>query len=187
MNRRTVLTGTGFALSASSAGCLGNSGLSGDTGDDYGPDDSDTVDSASDYPVNTGDLEEFDPERTYKEVAVGDRDGVDDSYRPHDVAIWNEAAESEVGLRIVDSTEESVVHHETYQIPADTTLSVSLLEPSEYRIEVRVPATETQHTLRVPCRFFDCNVSSTRIGVFEEGQMRSSVLSTTMACPSAEC
>lgn len=187
MNRRTVLAGVCFALPASSAGCLGSSGLSGATGDEHEPDDSATLDSPTDVPVNMGDLAEFDPERTYKEITVRSRDGVAESYRPHDVAIWNEAAEPEVGLRITESAGGSVVHHETYEIPADTTLSVSLLEPSEYRIEVRVPAAGTRHTLRVPCRFFDCNVSSTQIGVFEDGQMRSSVISTTMECPSAEC
>ncbi|WP_226482932.1 hypothetical protein [Natrinema amylolyticum] len=187
MNRRTILAGAGFAFSTPFAGCLADSVSSGDTGAEHDPDSSDIPDSPGDYPVNTGGLEEFDPESTYEEIDIGSREGVDDSSRPHDVEIWNEAAESEVVLRTIDFREELVVHHETYEIPDDTSLSVSLVEPSEYLIEMRVPATETQRMLRVPCHFFDCNASVTRIGIFEDGKMRSSVLLTTAACPSAEC
>ncbi|WP_226041594.1 hypothetical protein [Natrinema sp. DC36] len=186
MNRRTILAGTGFAFSTPFAGCLADSAPSGETGAEHDLNSSNIPDSPADYPVNTGGLAEFDPESTYEEVDLGSREGVDDSYRPHDVEIWNEAAEPEVILRIIDSGEALVVHHETYEIPADTSLSISFLEPAEYLIETRVPATEAQHTLRVPRRFFDCNASVTRIGILEDGQMRSSVLSTTAACPSAE-
>lgn len=187
MNRRTVIASAGLALSTSFAGCLANSTPLGDTGNENDPSNSDIPDSPSDYPVNTGELEEFDPGSTYMEVDIGSREGVDDAYKPHDVGIWNEVAESEVTLRIIDYTEESVIHYETYEIPDGTSLSVSLLKPSEYLVEVSVPDTETQHIVRVPCRFFDCNASVTQIAVFEDGQMRSSVLATTVACPSAEC
>lgn len=196
MNRRTILAGVGSALCTSFAGCLATDSPSGHAStetppkgaeDGDGNDDSETLESASEYPVNTGGLDEFDPERTDEAVDVGSRAGVDRSYRPHAVDIWNAAGVPAVDVRIVDSMDESVVLRETYELPVDTALSVSLLEPSNYRLEVRVPATGTRHTLGVPCRFFDCNGSVTRIGVFEGGRMRSSVISTTAACPSAAC
>lgn len=196
MNRRAVLAGVGSVLCTSFAGCLATDSPSGHAftetltkgaEDGGGNDNSETLESVTEYPVNTGGLHEFDPERTDETVDVGSRAGVDSSYRPHAVDIWNAAGVPAVDVRIIDSIDESVVHRETYELPVDAALSVSLLKPSNYRLEVRVPATETRHTLGVPCRLFDCNASATRIGVFEGGRMRSSVISTTAACPSAVC
>ena len=195
MNRRTVLAGVGAAVCTSFAGCLGTEVRAGNGSADSRPrdageradDDSRTNESPAEYPVNTGDLEEFDPDRTAETVAVGSRAGVDRSHRPHHIDVWNAAGVPAVDVRITDATDESTVHRETYEIPPDAALSISLLTPSNYRIELRVPATEARHALGVPCRFFDCNGSVTRIGVFEGGRMRSSVLSTMMACSSAPC
>ncbi|WP_247002335.1 hypothetical protein [Halosolutus gelatinilyticus] len=186
MNRRTLLAGAGVALTIPFAACLDGvaAGESDDGGDAA---DVDIPDSPSEYPVNSGGLDEFSPTATYEEVAIGSRRGVADEYRPHDVAVWNAAAEPEIDLRIIDSAAESVVHRETYAIPDDTALVVSLLQPSAYLVEVRVPAAETRHTLRVPCHFFDCNSSVTRIGALDDEEIRSSVLSTTAECSSAEC
>lgn len=183
MERRTFLVATGFSIAAPLAGCLSRTASEKDAENDT----SHISDAVSEYPVNSGGLAEFDPEETYKDVDIGSREGVADDYRPHAVVIWNEAAEPEIRLRITNSKEKTVVHHETYAIPDDTALSVSLVEPAEYIVEMGVPETEATHTLRVPCYFFDCNVSFTRIGVFAEGDIRSSVLSTTASCPSFEC
>lgn len=187
MNRRTFFTGAGLTLSIPLVGCIANSTRLGDTGDDGGSEDSNIPDSPSDFPVDTGDLGELDPENTSKQVDVGSRAEVDDAYRPHDVRIWNEANEPEIVLRIIEYPVKSVVHHETYEIPGDTELAVSLLEPSEYLIEARVPGTEKQQTLRVPCDFFDCNASTIHISISDDGQIQSVASSQLVACPSADC
>ena len=195
MNRRTVLAGVGAAVCTSFGGCLATEDPSGNgsdsapeaAGDRADDDDSGPQRSPSEYPVDTGDLEEFDPDRTAETVDVGSRAGVDGAYGPHDVTVWNAAGVPAVDVRITDASDESTVHRETYEIPSDAALSVSLLEPSNYHVEVRVPAADTRHVLAVPCQFFDCNSSVTRIGIFDGGRMGSSVLSTTAACPSTAC
>ena len=187
MERRTLLAAAGFSLTGPLAGCLSRSTSDGAAERDDESEGSQVSDSPSEYPVNSGDLAAFDPEETYNAVDVGGREGVADDYRPHAVVIWNDAAAPEISLRITDSKEKTVVHRETYAIPDDTALSVSLLEPGAYIVEIGIPEAAATHTLRVPCYFFDCNDSFTRVGVFAADDIRSSVLSTTASCPSFEC
>ena len=196
MNRRTVLAGVGSALAASSAGCLvdgepsanaSNDGPSETTEETDTPDESGTSEAFSEYPIDTDGFRAFDPDRTAETIDVGSRSGVASSYGPHHVDIWNAAGVPAVDVRITDATDESVVYRETNEIPDDAALSISLLDPSPYRLEIRLPATGSRQTLRIPCRFFDCNYSTTRIGLFENGEIAASVLATTAACSSATC
>lgn len=191
MKRRSLLAGASAALSSPIVGCLGDGDRLADGGLGGGGTEGDDVDALvdgnpEDYPVNSGGLDEYPPEETHREVDVGSRDGVDDRYGPHGVLLWTDAADLEIDLRVVDAAESSVVYRERHALPADAVLSVRLLEPSLYLVEVRVSGTETRHTVRVPCSFFDCNSSSTRIGI-DPDRVRSSVFTTLAGCPSAEC
>lgn len=184
MKRRTVLgtVGTGFV---SLSGCLA-------TADGQSPSDTATrtppATPEATPPANSGGLDQFDPATTYNRVEVGSREGVKEDFQPHDLLIWNTfEREQTVSLRILDRLGETTTHRATYDIPADAALEVTLLTPSKYYVQLWGPAIDTPETLLVPCDLFDCNTSRTRIGIFEPGQVRSSVLSTLVGCPSPDC
>jgi hypothetical protein len=61
------------------------------------------------------------------------------------------------------------------------------LTPSKYYVQLWGPAIDSPETLLVPCRRFDCNESSTDIGIFESGEVRSAVFGTAVACPHPDC
>lgn len=211
MNRRTLLAGAGIALVTGLGGCLVDATSPDDAGNENGSDDGSRnesddggrngnddgngdgiddrsiPDSPSDYPRDTGGLDAFDPAGTYEEVDVGSREGVDDAYRPHDVRVWNAGAVPAIELRIVDATGEAVVHDATHEIPEDDELTISLLKPSVYLVELRIPTAGTRQTVRVPCTLFDCNGSATQIGVLEDGRIEGRVVTTLAGCPSADC
>lgn len=184
MNRRTVLATVGTGL-VSFSGCLA-------AADGQSPSDTPTgtppATPESTPPANTGGLDEFDPSTTYKWVEVGTREGVKENFKPHDLQLWNTFEnEQTVSLRILDRLADTTAHRATYAIPADAALEVTLLTPSKYYVQLWGPAIDTPETLLVPCTLFDCNTSATRIGIFESGRVRSSVLSTLVGCPSPEC
>lgn len=186
MKRRTLLAGAGSAFTGLATGCLADAvGPGGDR--ERSGDDPTIPESPSDYPFTTADLEAFDPAGTYRDVSIGSRTGVDDAYGPHEVRIWNDAPVPSVELRITDVRAERVVHQRTYEIPAEEELRLSLLEPAVYIIQLQIPSDGIEQALRVPCLFFDCNESATRIGVTEGGEIRSTVVQTRMGCPSADC
>lgn len=184
MNRRAILGLVG-GVTGGFAGCLAT-GVS-----DQAPDSTATTPPATPSgppPVNTGGLSEFDPAETYKHVDVGTRDGVPEKFEPHDLLIWNALErETRISMRLLDRVADTTTHRDEYDIPADQAVSVTLLSPSRYFVQLWGLAIESPETLLVPCSLFDCNSSVTRIGVFERGDVRSSVMSTTAACPSPDC
>lgn len=184
MNRRTLL-GLAGGVASGFGGCLATG--AGDTT----PDSTATMPPATPSgtpPANTGGLSEFDPAATYNQVDVGTRDGVPEKYGPHDLVVWNAVErETRISLRVLDRVAETTVHRDEYDLPTDQAVSVTLLSPSRYFVQLWGPAIEPPETLRVPCSFFDCNSSVTRIGVFDGGAVRSSVMSTDAGCPSPDC
>lgn len=181
MKRRALLATVGTGV-ASLSGCL--AAADGPSAPDSTPGTPPaTPDSTP--PVNTGGLDDFDPSSTSRQVEVGSRDGVKEKFGPHDLLIWN-ASESEqsVSLRILDRVRETTAHRAGYTIPADAAVEITLLRPSKYYLQLWGPAIDTPETLLVPCDLFDCNASATRIGIFENGRVRSSVISTLVGCPS---
>lgn len=144
-------------------------------------------DDPSEYPTTTTDLDQFNPAETYRDIDIGSRDGVAEQHKPHLVRIWNTTSISPVSVRVMHPATETFVHTERYKIPTDTQLVLTLLEPAEYLVEVCVPTAETILTLRVMCRMFDCNSSRTDFGIFEQGEIRSSWVSTTTGCSGPRC
>jgi len=186
MKRRKVLTAAGLTTLAPLSGCssvnFGSEGGNEDT-------ELEIPDSPDEYPVSEGDLSlpEFEPGEKYIEFDIQSREGIDDAFGPHGVSVWNATVESAVSLGIIDVLDTSVHHHESYKIPHNQEIFVSLLNPSKYILNIRVPDRETEQTLLVPCGFFDCNESSTLIGIFDGGQIESTVRSTRAACPGYDC
>ena len=183
MNRRKVLGLVG-GVSSGFAGCLATgAGESASNPTSTTP----PATPSGTPPVNTGGLDDFDPAETYKHVEFGSRVGVNEDFLPHDLHICNATPDQRVvNLRILDRVANETIHRAAYTIPADDALAVTLLEPSRYFVQLWGPAIATE-TLLVPCDLFDCNSSVTKIGVFENGHIRSSVRSTLAACPSPDC
>lgn len=183
MNRRQALVAIGTST-LSLAGCLarettGPGGAAGTATPPPPPRDL--------PPVNTGLRGDFEPETTYKEIEVGTRAGVDEDYAPHDLHIWNATAgQRTVNLRILDRVADESVHRAAYTIPAAAALRTTLMEPSQYFVQLWGPAIDTE-TLLVPCIIFDCNSSTTSISLYEDGHIGSVVSSTLVGCPSYDC
>ncbi|ACV10705.1 hypothetical protein Huta_0518 [Halorhabdus utahensis DSM 12940] len=139
--------------------------------------------SPEDVPVSNGDrsLPSDIGENIHTEVTLGDRVTGDS---PHDVRILNPLGVPEIYVGIVDLAADSVVYDERHPIPEDKKLQITLLEHSDYLVAVSVPEIERQHTVRVPCDYFDCNDSTTYIGIDEDGQISSSIFREAVACPS---
>lgn len=139
-------------------------------------------------PENSGGLDEFNPSNTHKRIEIGSRDGVKDEFKPHDLRIWNAlGSEETIFVRILDRLAETTVHRAEYSIPTDEAVRITLLTPSTYYIQLWGPSIDSPETLLVPCERFDCNESETQIGVFESGEVRSTVLTSLAGCPSPDC
>jgi len=139
-------------------------------------------------PVNSGGLDDFDPSDTYKRLAIGSRDAVKEEFKPHDLRIWNAVGTDQtVAVRILDRLEKTTVHRTDYNMPADEEARITLLTPSKYFVQLWGPVIDAPETLRVACHHFDCNVSSTDIGIFGSGEVRSAIFSTLVACPHPDC
>lgn len=201
ISRRWLLELTVGSICTGIAGCLDSDESNTEDSDSEEPDseasqhgsddrDLEIPDSPEEYPVTDSgnrSISDFHSGETYKDIDLGSRDGVDDAYGPHSVLVVNEAGVDEVDFGVIDVVENVIIHHETYAIPEGEKLVATLLEPSKYVLNVYVPEWEGKHSLRVPCSFFDCNGSSTRIGIFADGRINSSGLSTLIGCPSFTC
>ncbi|GAA0208234.1 hypothetical protein [Halobaculum roseum] len=135
-------------------------------------------------PESTNDLERFDP------TTRDDRGDVDNpvveqngDYEPHHVSVWNATDEPrQISLEITDRSNQRGLFEMTETVPVDVALKVTLPDRSTYTIELRVPVLDAQQTLRVPSQRFDCNESTTQIGVFSSGEIRSTILTTSLRC-----
>jgi hypothetical protein len=136
-----------------------------------------------------GDLDSFDPDAIQAEVELGNRAEVANASlnRPHDLAVWNATGSSiSVELRIADAAGEHPPFKIAYGVPADDAVVVALLEPSEYSVEVDAPVEEADASMTVPRSRFDCNDSTTQIGVFEDGTVKSRLVTTLAFCTDAD-
>ncbi|WP_336135897.1 hypothetical protein [Natronomonas amylolytica] len=171
MNRRSLIAGAGAALSAPLVGRL--------------PVPAGATHDRTDDGADSPDLDSFDPTAVRTELAVGSREGVADpeANRPHGVSVWNAMPDvSTVEVRIVDVADDRVVLELTTKLAADAAVEFSLLEPSAYRLDVRVPAMDARETVEVSRSWFDCNGSSTQVGVFEDGRIDSRTVTTLLEC-----
>lgn len=173
MNRRSLLAGGGLAIASPLAGCRA-------------PGTSPAVpEYPSKYPVSSRGTVDYYSSGTYETHEIGDRSGVDDAYEPYPIVVWNAAGVPEVELILWDVIDEVDAYSETHEIPEDEDLELVLLEPSKYLVRVRVPDTETQHTVRVPCGFFDCYSIPTTIGILAADEIESDTgLVPLISCPS---
>jgi hypothetical protein len=206
MKRRTLLRAAGAALGTGTlAGCLaddGGTGGPGGDGDAGGTDPSgtetpspgtdtptdttDTADEGSGHEGTAGDPEQFafdpEPDDPFQSETIGSRDAVEnpDDNRPHGVAVWN-AADRERSIGVAVRRGSATVFDRTLTFPADGYLSLTLAEPADYTVSLRA-GDEHLEDVDVGRSWFDCNSSSTQIGVLGDGEVRSTTVSTMVAC-----
>jgi hypothetical protein len=201
VKRRTLLATVGVTLAVGAAGCVSDG--DGDPTGGAGGDDPTTdprTDSTTDAPPGTTTPEEnrtpdgggetpgpdtvFDPAAAepFREVAIGSRDGVafPDQHLPHGLAVWN-AAGTDRDLTLTLRAGSATLFDETVTFPADGYLALTLNEPASYDLVVTSEG-EGLGTVAVGESNFDCNGSSTNVGVMPDGELRSTTVSTTQAC-----
>ncbi len=202
MKRRTLLRTVGVAVGAGTlAGCLDEQTAAPGTepggagGTDPGTRTTDRPDEGTtDRPEATPDEgtgtststepAEFgtDADDPFETITVGSREGVanPDDNRPHGVNVWN-AAERERTLTVAVRRGSATVLEETITFPADGYLSMTLAEPGDYRLPIRTDGAELG-VVTVARSRFDCNSSYTNVDVTPDDELRSTVVSTMMAC-----
>jgi hypothetical protein len=191
MNRRELLhRGGALTTVAALPGCLGSANRS-------SPADRETTTSGSEETTTEGGAEggsetgfdgdfrgvQSDHEAAFSELSVGSRDGVafPDYNRSHVVRIWN-AADEPRDLLVRASRGATELLDRTVEFDADAYLTVTLNEPGDYRVAVGV-ADEEPTTFEIERGLFDCNFSTTDVGVAPDGSVATITESTTMACP----
>lgn len=165
MNRRDVLGGLGVGISAL-GGCLPNSGSS-----------TTNTPSSTDTPA-------FDPEGVIERIRVGE---TPDDIVPHGVVVWNAVESSRsLTIRVFDISSGETRHEQTYDLPGDTAIAISLRAPSQYQITLGVTAADIQRTISVSERLFDtCNESYTHVSVREDGRISDRTMTTELECTTA--
>lgn len=204
MKRRTLLRAAGAALGTGTlAGCLADEGgTGGPGGDDAGGTEeepnatgtrpektetaTDTEDEGTGREDTATDPEQFafdpDPDDPFAAETIGSRDGVENpaDNRPHGVDVWN-AAERERSLTVAVRRGSATVYERTLTFPADGYLSLTLAEPAAYTVSLHADG-EHLDDVSVGESWFDCNSSATQIGVLGDGDVRSTTISTMVAC-----
>jgi hypothetical protein len=202
-DRRSLLRMVALAGGGAVAGCTGVSGNAPNT-DQSAAGTPELPDSASAYPVNEGALDVLahDRQGTYETIELGEQSDVSDAVEyvtpenasesdtdefwtlPHEILVYDFAGVSQVDVVIFDMLAETIIYNTSHEIPTQRSLTIRLLTPSKYVVRVSLP--ETRHTLRIPCDYFDCNTSATRIGILEGflggTQIKSSVISSDAGC-----
>ncbi|OVE84956.1 hypothetical protein B2G88_11390 [Natronolimnobius baerhuensis] len=148
--------------------------------------------SAAEFPIATADFRDMNPRRfderePAQTIAIGSEAALEDSFEPHDIYLWNRITERDIDIRLIDMWEREVVFDETETVPADSIYSFTVWAPAVYLLELVVPATDTQQVLRIPCRVFDCNITSTRVALEADDQFDAVAQSTVVLCPNPIC
>ncbi|NGM70099.1 hypothetical protein G6M89_13965 [Natronolimnobius sp. AArcel1] len=134
--------------------------------------------------LNPWDFDEREPAQT---ITIGSETDLEDSFEPHDIYLWNTLAERDIDIRLIDMWEREIVFDETETVPSDSIYSFTVWTPAVYLLELYVPDTDTQQVLRIRCRFFDCNISSTRVALEADDQFEAIAQSTLALCPNPIC
>lgn len=193
--RRKVLQTITTAIPVGTAGCLTSSTFQNtESSPSNSPRNTSTPTSTppatpeTTPPESSGRVPDAKQKTTYKRVKIGSRQGVEGDFKPHALIIWNTLnSEQSVSVQILNKIAESTVHRADYNIPSDEAVKIHLLTPSKYYVQLWGPPIGSPETLLVPCDRFDCNESSTIIGIFDDGKVGSTILSTLVACPGYDC
>jgi len=183
MRRRSLLSAAGTLGAALVAGCMGAPSDSAGTTTAATPTSTGTTTLTPTGTTTTAGSFEFDPGtgEPFEEIEVGDRGNVllPGDNRPHSVSVWNTvAAERELRLRVTDDGATAL--DRTVAFPADGYLTVTLLEPGSYEVSLFADD-EPIGELSFGTGWFDCNDSTTNVGVFED-RVEHVSMATTAAC-----
>ncbi|SDD60917.1 hypothetical protein [Natrinema hispanicum] len=114
---------------------------------------------------------------------LGDESVLQDTGKgTHNVMLRNPTDQVWTGRIIVKSGSTTQLDG-VYTIEANGTVLLTLSESNTYQIHMSILETDTTKTEQVSPENFDCNQSSTRVVINNEGGLEAKTLSTLMACP----
>ncbi|WEL18186.1 Uncharacterized protein SVXHr_2025 [Halorhabdus sp. SVX81] len=99
----------------------------------------------------------------------------------HNIVITNPSSETWT-VRVILQSETTSQLDGIYTIEPAGKSRLTLTESGTYDIDVCVLETGVTETINLTAENFDCNVSTTQVGVDSEGTLDSTTLSTLMAC-----
>lgn len=176
MNRRELLGVVGL-------GAVGITGFVGGSADNGSQDTETTTEATTTTAGEAFEGIRSSADQPFAEIAVGTREGVrkPDNNLPHLVRVWNDAdRDRTVGLTLVRDGGPALLDRE-FEFAADGFLTVRLLEPGNYSLEVR-PGGGAAAAVEVPRARFDCNDSWTDVAVTAAGRVKSETVTTEIGC-----
>jgi excinuclease UvrABC ATPase subunit len=178
MKRRAVLATLGASFVPSTTGCtaLGQSSPAEEETSDQQPKTSTTT------AVNDAQTMEFDPGRVVEEIKLGDQPSPEEEFRPHSLTVWNKASNKQ-GIQMKITTAKETVLDKEYDLPADTAITVVLQDSAEYIAVLQ--SEESEASIKIEEKWFDCNHSSTNVVLNESGQFTSEFVTTWLECGSS--
>lgn len=121
------------------------------------------------------------------ELRIGNRDNVDfpETHRPHGITVVNDVDNTrDIGVELTDG-DGSVLVEDSWSVPADGRIVMTLNEPDQYTLAVRLDG-EDLGPVSPQAGSFDCNDSQTTVTVGPNGELDSRTISTAVACASPE-
>ena len=134
---------------------------------------------------------------TVEEIVIGER-ATDDETRnsttdepqphPHTYTIWNnDSTDHRVQINI--SRQANVIRNESYRVPKNGTVTITLAEPARYTTPIVVSeAGNITSELRITedQNDFDCNAKGVQVAILRDGKTDATVSSTLVMCPGDE-
>lgn len=135
--------------------------------------------------------EPYEPSATYKTVTVGSRMDVasPEGNRPHNIAVWNMVSSSRrIQMEVVSHhenrrTSETVLSAE-YAVPGEEEIVIQLREPSNYTVDIQIPADNGSKRFTISRTSFDCNTVRWYALARANGSVTVRGVSTAVACDS---
>jgi hypothetical protein len=131
---------------------------------------------------------------TVEEIVVGERSTDDETQNstadepqphPHTYTIWNNDRTNH-RVRINVSRQANVIRNESYRVPSNGTITITLAEPARYTTTITVSGEgNVTSELRISedANDFDCNATWVQVAILSDGKTDATVSSTLVMCP----
>jgi len=134
---------------------------------------------------------------TVEEIVIGERSTDDETQNstthepqsyPHTYTIWNnDNTNHRVQINI--NRQANVIRNESYRVPSNGTITITLSEPARYTTTIIVSeGGNITSKLRISedPNDFDCNAKGVQVAILPDGKTDATVSSTLVMCPGDE-
>ena len=130
---------------------------------------------------------------TVEKIVIGEQSTDDETQNsttdepqphPHTYIIWNNESTSH-RVHIDISKQENVIRNESYDVPSNGTITITLSEPARYTTTIRVfEEGNITSELRISehPNNFDCNAKEVQVAILTNGETDATVSSTLAMC-----